>query len=146
MTVAFRNVDVAPGTPVAEWPYEAIIATIERGTISDWAILTREIRSDPWGPVARQIEDYLGYERPAGVAGLLERAIASARAEAEADERAQVAQTVDTLVRESGLTLTDFAARIGTSASRLSTYRSGRVVPSAALMVRMKRVAARLRR
>lgn len=145
MTVAFRNVDVAPGTPVAEWPYEAIIATIERGTISDWAILTREIRSDPWGPVARQIEDYLGYEHPVGVAGLLERAIASARAEAEADERAQVVRTVDTLVRESGLTLTDFATRVGTSASRLSTYRSGRVVPSAALMVRMKRVAARLR-
>jgi transcriptional regulator with XRE-family HTH domain len=35
----------------------------------------------------------------------------------------------------------DFAERIGTSRSRLSTYTSGKVVPSATLMVRMRRVA-----
>ena len=34
-----------------------------------------------------------------------------------------------------------FARRLGTSAPRLSTYRSGTVVPSAALMLRMRRVA-----
>ncbi|MGF1647054.1 MAG: helix-turn-helix domain-containing protein [Kineosporiaceae bacterium] len=39
----------------------------------------------------------------------------------------------------SGLTSTEFASRIGTSRSRLSTYASGRVVPSAALMVRIRR-------
>ena len=33
-----------------------------------------------------------------------------------------------------------FARRIGTSGSRLSTYLNGSVVPSAALMVRMRRV------
>jgi transcriptional regulator with XRE-family HTH domain len=35
----------------------------------------------------------------------------------------------------------DFAERTGTSRSRLSTYMSGKVMPSAALMVRMRRVA-----
>jgi hypothetical protein len=34
------------------------------------------------------------------------------------------------------------AARIGTSASRLSTYVTGKVTPSAALLVRMRRVGS----
>lgn len=42
---------------------------------------------------------------------------------------------------ESGLSRAEFASRVGTSASRLSTYVSGRVTPSAALLLRMRRVA-----
>lgn len=146
MTVAFRNVDVPPGAPVSEWPYEAVVTVIERGSITDWAVLTREIRFDPWGPVARQVEEYLSYEQPAGVAELFRRAIDSARAEATNSERAEVAREVERLVRRSGLTSSVFAERIGTSASRLSTYRSGKVVPSAALLVRMRRLVEHLRR
>ena len=46
-------------------------------------------------------------------------------------------------VQDAGVDLDkqDFAERIGTSRSRLSTYMSGKVVPSATLMVRMRRVA-----
>ena len=56
-------------------------------------------------------------------------------------ERQDVAAEVRNLVDRSGLSRQDFADRIGTSRSRLSTYMSGKVVPSAALMVRMRRVA-----
>jgi transcriptional regulator with XRE-family HTH domain len=56
-------------------------------------------------------------------------------------ERAEVATEVRNLVSASGLSRQDFAARLGTSRSRLSTYMSGKVVPSAALVVRMRRVA-----
>jgi DNA-binding transcriptional regulator YiaG len=143
MAVVFRNVDVAPGTPVEAWPFEAVVAAIERGTITDWATLTRRIRPDPWGPVARQVEAYLGYERPWGVAPLLERAIRHARDEAEAAERRAVAAEVRDLVERAGLSPTEFASRIGTSRSRLSTYRNGRVTPSAALLVRMRRLVDR---
>jgi transcriptional regulator with XRE-family HTH domain len=52
-----------------------------------------------------------------------------------------VAAEVRDIVGRSGLSKQDFAERIGTSRSRLSTYMSGKVVPSAALMVRMRRVA-----
>lgn len=141
MPVSFRNVEVAPDAPVDSWPYEALVTAIERGTITDWARLTRAIRLDPWGSVARQIELYLSYAAPNGVGPLLSRAIASARAEAEAAERAAVAAEVKALVAASGLTAEQFALRIGTSRSRLSTYRNGRVTPSAALLVRMRRVA-----
>jgi transcriptional regulator with XRE-family HTH domain len=48
---------------------------------------------------------------------------------------------VSKLVRRSGLTRTEFASQIGTSPSRLSTYATGKVTPSAILMLRMARVA-----
>ncbi|MGH3800441.1 MAG: helix-turn-helix domain-containing protein, partial [Pseudonocardiaceae bacterium] len=43
----------------------------------------------------------------------------------------------------SGMARAEFASAIGTSVSRLSTYLSGKVTPSAALLVRMRRVATR---
>lgn len=146
MAVAFRNVDVAAGSPLEDWPYEAIVTLIERGSVTDWALLSASIRTDPWGPVARQVEHYLGYSRPWGVAPLLERAIQEARRTTERDERAAVAAEVRGLVTASGLTTAEFASRIGTSRSRLSTYVNGRVTPSAALLVRMRRLAVALGR
>ncbi|MDN5861328.1 MAG: helix-turn-helix domain-containing protein [Pseudonocardia sp.] len=119
---------------------------IERGTVTDWARLTAAIRRDPWGPVARQVEEYVGYARSDGVTELLARAVTTARARAEREERTQVAARVRDLLEASGLSAAEFAARIGTSRSRLSTYRSGRVVPAATLLVRMERVAHRARR
>ena len=56
-------------------------------------------------------------------------------------EREEVASEVRDLVARSGLSKQDFAERIGTSRSRLSTYMSGKVVPSATLVIRMRRAA-----
>lgn len=144
MAVSFRNVDVDPGSPVDSWPYEAIVTLIERGTIGDWRILTTAIDDDPWGPVARQVEDYLSYERPYGVAPLLERAIARARMQAEARERSAVSDEVTELIKRSGLSVSALAARVGTSRSRLSTYRSGAVVPSAGMVHRLRTTVDRI--
>jgi DNA-binding transcriptional regulator YiaG len=140
MTVAFRNVAIDVAAPLESWPYEAIVAAIERGLIGDWARISAAVRRDPWGPVSRQVEDYLSYERPYGVAPLLERVVVSARTDAERREREAVAATVRDLVAASGLSMEAFASRLGTSRSRLSTYRSGSVTPSAALVVRMRKV------
>ncbi len=137
--LAFRNVDVSPEDPVSAWPLEAIQTALERGGLSHWRRLADEIGAQPWGPVARAVEEVLTYSRPYGVAELMERAIAMARGAAEASERRAVATEVDRLIRESGLSRTEFASQIGTSASRLSTYATGKVTPSAALLVRMRR-------
>lgn len=144
MTVSFRNVDVDPASPVETWPYEAIVTIIERGTIRDWLMLTTAIDDDPWGPVARQVEDYLGYEQPYGVGPLLERAIDRARRQAEERERTVVGAEVAELITRSGLTVSELANRVGTSRSRLSTYRSGTVMPSAAMMQRLRATVERL--
>lgn len=139
--LAFRNVDASPDDPVSEWPQEAIQTALERGGLEHWRRLTDTIRVEPWGPVARRVEEVLTYSRPYGVAEAMARAISRAREAAEASEREAVAAEIDRLVRTSGLSRAEFASRIGTSTSRLSTYVTGKVTPSAALLVRMRRVA-----
>lgn len=141
-TLAFRNVDVSPADRVSRWPLEAIQTALERGGLASWRRLADAIRSDPWGPVARQVEEALTYSRPYGVTAAFERAISRSRAAAEAAEREAVAAEIGWLVQKSGFSRTEFASRLGTSTSRLSTYVSGKVTPSAALLVRMRRIAA----
>lgn len=141
MSTPIRNVDVRADSPLESWPYEALVTLIERGGARDWARITGAVRRDPWGRVARQVEDYVGYADACGRTAVLPRAVASARTETERAERAAVAAEVAHLIELSGLTAADFARRLGTSAPRLSTYRAGTVVPSAALLLRMRRVA-----
>lgn len=137
----FRNVAADPRDPVTEWPDEAVQTALERGGLTDYRRLVAEIRTDPYGEVARRIERVLRYSRPYGAAALLEQALARHRARVAAAERAEVARRLATLVERSGLTRAEFAARLGTSASRLSTYLRGTVTPSAALLVRAERIA-----
>jgi DNA-binding transcriptional regulator YiaG len=143
MTTAlrFRNITASPNDPVDTWPFEGILAAVERGTLPDWRRLATVIRADPWGPVAQQVLEAIRLARPYGTAELLEGVVGRARKLAADSEREDVAAEVRDIVGRSGLSKQDFAERIGTSRSRLSTYMSGKVVPSAALMVRMRRVA-----
>lgn len=141
--LVFRNVNASPDDPVNEWPVEAIQIALERGSLTYWRQLAEAIRAEPWGPVARRVENVLAYCRPYGVANVMERVIADAREAAEADERQAVAAEISRLVDESGLTRAEFASRIGTSASRLSTYVNGKVTPSASLLLRMRHVSQR---
>lgn len=143
MSLRFRNVDADPADPVETWPYEALVSALERGGVGDWVRVTAAIDREPWGEVARQVEDYLGYARPVGLAPLLERALARARQQVERRERDEVAAEVRSLVDATGLGAAQVARRLGTSRSRLSTYRSGRVTPSAALLVRLRGLVAR---
>jgi DNA-binding transcriptional regulator YiaG len=143
MTTAlkFRNIDASPDDPVETWPFEGILAAVERGTLPDWRRLAAAILAEPWGPVAQQVLEAIRLSRPYGTTELLKGVVARARKLAADSEREDVASEVRDLVSVSGLSTQDFAARTGTSRSRLSTYMSGKVVPSATLMVRMRRVA-----
>lgn len=136
----FRNITASPDDPVETWPFEGILAAIERGTLPDWRRLAQAIAADPWGPVAQQVLEAIQLTHPYGTAELLEGVVASAREQAAESERAMVASEVSELIGRSGLSRQEFAERIGTSRPRLSTYMSGKVVPSAALMVRIRRV------
>jgi hypothetical protein len=143
MPVEFRNVDASPTDDVRTWPYEALVTVIDRGLVSDWQPILAEVRRSPWGQVARRVEQYLSYREPDGVSALFTLAIERARGDADEAERAEVAGRVRAAVSNSGLTNRDFAQMVGTSASRLSTYLSGKVTPSAAMLVRIERAADR---
>jgi predicted XRE-type DNA-binding protein len=142
MAVKFRNVDASPTDDVRTWPFEALVTTIDRGLVSDWQPLFAEIRRSPWGEVARRVERYLAYREPDGVGVLFGLAIERARETAETDERSEVAERIRAAIERSGLTNARFAELVGTSGSRLSTYVSGKVTPSAAMLVRIERRGA----
>jgi len=140
----FRNVEASPTDPVETWPFEGVLAAVERGTLTDWRRMIEAVRNDPWGGVARDLEQAFEVGRPYGTAPLLERALERAREARLHDERAQVARRVRAAIEASGLDRATFAERIGTSASRLSTYATGRVAPSSTMLVRIERLAADL--
>jgi DNA-binding transcriptional regulator YiaG len=145
-SLKFRNVKSSPEDPVETWPFEGILAAVERGTLPDWRRLAAAVRADPWGPVAQQVIEAISLSHPYGTAELLHGMVSRARLQAADSERAEVASEIRKLVDDSGLPRQDFADRIGTSRPRLSTYLTGKVVPSAALMVRMRRVVGSLDR
>ena len=142
MPLAFRNLTVTPDDPVSEWGLEGIQTALERGDLSHWRRIAAEVRRDPWGKVTSDLVAVLSYCHPYGVGDLMADVVASARADAEQSERASVSAEVREIVEASGMTAAEFAARIGTSPSRLSTYATGKVIPSAALMVRMRRLSS----
>jgi len=143
MALAFRNLTITPDDPVASWPTEAVQAALERGDLEHWQRIAAELKRDPWGRIARQLEEVLRHSRPYGIADAMETVLARARARAEASERDEVAAEVRRIIAQSGLDRSEFASRIGTSASRLSTYATGKVTPSAALVLRMRRLLER---
>ncbi|MFL5898876.1 MAG: helix-turn-helix domain-containing protein [Solirubrobacterales bacterium] len=138
----FRNVNTSPDDRVEHWPLEAIQTTLERGSLKHWRRLASAIKAHPWGPVARDVEEVLTYSHPYGVDKVMERVIAHARREAERAEREAVAAEVRQLIEKSGLSRSEFASRIGTSTSRLSTYATGKAAPSAPLLFRMRAATA----
>lgn len=142
MPVRFRNVDAAPSDDVRTWPYEALVTVIDRGLVADWRPIFVELRRSPWGEVARRVERYLSYREPDGVSSLFSLAIERARADAKDADRAEVAARVRDAVTTSGLTSAEMARLVGTSASRLSTYMSGKVSPSAAMLMRIERAGS----
>ena len=155
MTLPVTNVQVDLDDPVSTWPFEALVTVLETGYVVDWQPILAAIREDPWGPVARRVERYIDQRRshpstefPAGdfdrdqaLVRVLDLVIARARATIEARERMHVCERVRACIHASGLSARQFAERIGTSPSRLTTYVRGTVTPSAAMLVRMERVA-----
>ena len=141
MSVQFRNVDATPADAVRTWPYEALVACIERGLVADWQPIFAELRRRPWGELARRVDFYAAHGDDQAATRLFGLAVARARADAETAERDEVAHRVRAAIAASGLSAGAFAAEVGTSASRLSTYAAGRVTPSAAMLLRIERFA-----
>jgi hypothetical protein len=139
MTVGFRNVDASPDDDVTTWPYEALVTVVERGLVPDWQPVFAELRHRPWGPVSRKVEQVAATTPDRAAGTLFTLAVQHARSQADADERSEVAQRVRSAIAASGLSAAAFAALVGTSASRLSTYATGRVTPSAAMLIRIER-------
>ena len=99
------------------------------------------IAATPWSPYARHLVDLAQQADHPQVAEVIDRFTEVCRDHNKEREREDVAEDVRRLVADSGATQREFAHWLGTSPSRLSTYVSGTVTPSASLMLRMARTS-----
>jgi hypothetical protein len=134
----FSRVHGSTADPVSNWPYEGLVEVLERGGVNSWLPIVDEIESAPWGPVARRLEKYLAYSEDRAIVALFSGLFKKYRTDSEQRERDLVAERVRAAIEKSQLPAREFADRIGTSASRLSTYATGKVIPSAAMLMRIE--------
>ncbi|OBG20497.1 hypothetical protein A5765_22860 [Mycolicibacterium celeriflavum] len=132
--------------PVEFWPTAAIRAALETDDLAVWQRIVAAIKRDPFGRTARQVEEVLETARPYGVSKALAEVLTRTREHLEANERQEVARHIRALLEHSGLGPQEFASRIGVHAADFAAFVSGKTSPSAALMVRMKRLSERFAR
>jgi len=129
--------------PVEFWPTAAIRDAVESGDLGVWQRIVVALKRDPYGRTARQVEEVLDSASSPGISKALTEVLTRTRAHLEADERAEVARQIQGLIDRSGLSPREFASRIGASSEDLAAYLAGDVSPSAAQIVRMRRLADR---
>lgn len=129
------------GTP-DDWSTKLIVEAIDTGGIAQWRRIAAFLAENPWCPTTKMIEKATTLATDTAVAAAICAVVELVRAQRERLERQEVARQVAAHVADSQLTQSEFAVRVGTSASRLSTYVNGSVTPSAAMMLRMGAVAA----
>ncbi|NDL59118.1 helix-turn-helix domain-containing protein [Phytoactinopolyspora mesophila] len=137
MALTFRNLTITPDSPVNEWGVEGILAAIDRGGIDDWQRVAAEVIAHPHGSVADDLAVAIELAESTSSAAVLRSVLVHARE----TPRQRVARRVREAIRRSGATQAEFAERLGTSASRLSTYATGKVVPSAVMLERIEHLA-----
>ncbi|WP_415854023.1 helix-turn-helix domain-containing protein [Sinomonas sp. G460-2] len=141
MTLTFRNLDIDPLDPVETWGFEGLLTAVERGDFRDWRRIAQALRRDPRGKVASELREVIDSVENPAMANLFSDVLRDAMAGQEAEERRAVVRDLQRALDASGLTRAQFASRLGTSQSRLSTYLSGKVVPAATILVRARRLA-----
>jgi hypothetical protein len=129
--------------PVEFWPTSAIRSALETDDLTVWQRIVVAIKRDPYGRTARQVEEVLETARPYGVSKALSEVLTRTREHMEANERAEVARHVQSLLERSGLGQDEFASRIGVPSKDFAAYVSGETSPPASLMIRMRRLSDR---
>jgi len=143
--VMMTGVDVTqPGTPVRTVEDAAALFSFGAGDLRGWRGQAALLAANPWAPYAADLQHLLEQAGMTVAAQRIEDITQVYRRRLEKHERLQVAQFIRKAVEESGLLQREFAQLVGTSASRLSTYMNGGVTPSAAMLLRIRRVARQL--
>ncbi len=128
----FRNLNVSPSDPVDRWGVEGLLAAIERGTAPDWVRVLSAIRAAPVGDLREELDEALSLADGGGVHVFQ---LALQRMDESSEGRAL--RRMQRSLRMAEMSITEFAQRVGTSRSRMSTYLAGKVMPAADLVERM---------
>lgn len=129
----FRNIKATPADPIDTWGVEGILAALERGTINHWSRIIAAAKSNP--KVERELLQATKECQNQAVVRWI-----GWQLEPDSPE-IRVAKRLQHLRLQARLSQRDFAEKLGTSPSRLSTYLAGKVMPSADFMYRAEQVA-----
>ncbi len=143
MSLSFRNVEVDDAAPLDVWPPEAIETLIDRGSLSGWRRLAAALAQDPWGPLARTVEEMIGLDSHYGVDRILALVLQRERRRRTLAGRRRYADHLRRLRHSARLSMRDLAAATGTSAARISDYENARVAPTTDVLARLEDVLER---
>ena len=129
--------------PVEFWPTASIRDALQGGDIAVWQRIVVAMKRDPYGRTARQVEEVLHSAAPYGVSQALAEVLVRARSHLELNERKEAARHVRILMERSGLSVEEFASRIGVAPADFAGYLDAAVSPPASLMIRMRRLSDR---
>lgn len=145
LTLLLTGIDVNAGeAPDPILTVGGLEHTAQHDNAHTWRLHLARIAHDPWGPDSRPVLENSRHSSHPHIEATTAKIFERLRDRIEREERQTIANHVRELVHLSGLSQRAFAARIGTSASRMSTYVNGQVTPSATLLLRMTRVTAKL--
>ena len=140
VALLLEGVDLDLSLPVIRTEAE-LLGVIDHGSVLEWRHHFAMIAASPWSPYPGHLAKLAQQAARPEVAAVVDRFTDVCRDHHKEREREQVAGEVRRLVAVSGATQRRFAHWVGTSPSRLSTYISGTVTPSASLMLRMERTS-----
>ncbi|WP_322937817.1 helix-turn-helix domain-containing protein [Nocardioides bizhenqiangii] len=140
IALLLEGVDLDLHLPVIRTEAE-LVGVVDGGSVLEWRHHLAMIAATPWSPYSRLLVDLARQAARPEVAEVVDRFTEMCREHDKEHEREQVAGEVRRIVSHSGVTQREFALWVGTSPSRLSTYISGNVTPSASLMLRMARTS-----
>jgi DNA-binding transcriptional regulator YiaG len=143
MGVPFRNVDVDEAAAIETWPAEAVESLIDRGSLSDWRRLATALAADPWGRLARTVEELIGLDCHYGVDRIMEQILHESRTRSTMSGRRRYADRLRELRRSAGLSMRRLAELAGTSPARISDYENARVAPTTDVLARLEDVLNR---
>ncbi|MDQ6524986.1 helix-turn-helix transcriptional regulator [Nocardioides sp. LHD-245] len=123
-----------------------VLGALHDGDLLSWRRQVAAIAAEPWAGPGSDWIALLDPGRDAFALACLSAHVDRAQRDAVAQERGAVSDHIRRTIARAGVSQREFARLIGTSQSRLSTYVSGSVVPSAAMLVRISQAGEGLRR
>lgn len=135
--------DVEPAPPIET--VEEFLHCFETASLLEWRRQLMHYALEPWSPYTRELVELAEQAGHQDYLDGMRLFLDALREETNQGERQTIAAEVRRLVDDSGLSRREFARRVGTSASRLSSYAVGGTTPSAAMFLRIRRAASQLR-
>ncbi|CAN5791029.1 MAG: helix-turn-helix domain-containing protein [Euzebyaceae bacterium] len=87
MTANLRHLDYGPDACVPDVGAAGLQAILDSRDVTAWRPILRHVRDDPWGPVARRVEQVVEHLESYGTAAALRAWVARCRAGLPADAR-----------------------------------------------------------